>query len=512
MEENIAILTGQIQSFHRVTQSFSWFTNRVPDDTLNMQGAPQNALQSQNDKGEDIMNLKKLLALALSMLMLALALVGCAAQTTEPAKQDPAANTAQTAPAQQTDEQAEPTGEVAELLYWDMLFGAADVYEPTVQGLVDQFNSEHPDIHVTVQFHSWDNYYQEYLTSVTSGMAPDVTNGYFGIANEYARMGEILDLSSIVDEWKESGLYDEFPAGSIELHQAEGIQAGLPWNIDARMTVYNKEIFEQAGVTELPTNWEEFKEVCRVIKEKTGVTPYVVAGGCNHNDQMTCHMMLGNGVNVTDADGNAAFDSQGAIETLQFFGDLMDEGLMAEGCAGYTESDVLQLFANGEVAIWSGNTPSSIATPEFIDKIGVMPNFPAKEGGEARGLGFFNSMVAFKQSKYPEACKVFLKWYIEHSLPLFTQGGVTTLPIMDSQLQDPFYQDNALLKQVVENVIPTTVPAVWPCAEIYPAYAQITGEGLVGLALQEVLTGNRDYEQIAQKYNEKIAAAIADAQ
>lgn len=458
------------------------------------------------------MNLKKLLALALSMLMLTLALVGCAAQTTEPAKQDPAANTAQTAPAQQTDEQSEPTGEVAELLYWDMLFGAADVYEPTVQGLVDQFNSEHPDIHVTVQFHSWDNYYQEYLTSVTSGMAPDVTNGYFVISNEYARMGELLDLSSIVDEWKESGLYDEFPAGSIELHQAEGIQAGLPWNIDARMTVYNKDIFEQAGITELPTNWNEFKAVCRTIKETTSVTPYVVAGGCNHNDQITRHMMLGNGVNVTDADGNAAFNSAGAIETLQFFGDLMDEGLMAEGSAGYTESDALQLFANGEVAIWSGNTPSSIATPEFIDKIGVMPNFAAKDGGEARGLGFFNPMVAFKQSKYPEACKVFLKWYIEHSLPLFTQGGVTTLPIMSSQLQDSFYQDNALLKQVAEQVIPTTVPAVWPCAEIYPAYAQIEGEGLVGLALQEVLTGNRDYEKIAETYNEKIAAAIADAQ
>lgn len=512
MEENIAILTGQIQSFHRVTQSFSWFTNRVPDDTLNMQGAPQNALQSQNDKGEDIMNLKKLLALALSMLMLALALVGCAAQTTEPAKQDPAANTAQTAPAQQTDEQAETTGEVAELLYWDMLFGAADVYEPTVQALVDQFNSEHSDIHVTVQFHSWDNYYQEYLTSVTSGMAPDVTNGYFAIANEYARMGELLDLSSIVDEWKESGLYDEFPAGSIELHQAEGIQAGLPWTNDVRLTTYNKEIFEQAGITELPTNWDEFKAVCRTIKETTGVTPYVVAGGCNHNDQILRHMMLSNGADVTDADGNAALNSAEAVDTLRFFGDLMDEGLMAEGSAGYTESDVLQLFANGEVAIWSGNTPSSIATPEFIDKIGVMPTFASEAGGTPRGLSYCGPMVAFKQSKYPEACKVFLKWYIEHSLPLFTQGGVTTLPVMTSQLQDAYYQDNALLKQIVENVVPYTVSAVWPCTEIYPAFAQIEGEGLVGMAMQEVLTGNRDYEKIAETYNEKIAAAIADAQ
>ena len=109
-------------------------------------------------------------------------------------------------------------------------------------------------------------------------------------------------------------------------------------------------------------------------------------------------------------------------------------------------------------------------------------------------------------------CKVFLKWYIEHSLPLFTQGGVTTLPVMTSQLQDAYYQDNALLKQIVENVVPYTVSAVWPCTEIYPAFAQIEGEGLVGMAMQEVLTGNRDYEKIAETYNEKIAAAIADAQ
>lgn len=458
------------------------------------------------------MKLKKFLALVLSILLLALVFAGCAKQAAAPTDSEAASASDKQQTVSDPQTSTEEGGEIAEILYWDMLFGAAEVYEPTVQGLIDQFNSEHPDIHVTVQFHSWDNYYQEYLTSVTSGMAPDVTNGYFVISNEYARMGELLDLSSIVDDWKQSGLYDEFPAGSIELHQAEGIQAGLPWNIDTRMTVYNKDIFAQAGITELPTNWDEFKEVCREIKEKTGVTPYVIAGGCNHNDQIMRHLMLGNGANVTDADGNADFDSKEAVETLQFFGELMDEGLMAEGSAGYTESDVLQLFANGEVAIWSGNTPSSIATPEFIDKIGVMPNFASKEGGKACGLGYFNPMVAFKQSKYPEACKVFLKWYIEHSLPLFTEGGVTTLPIMDSQLQDAYYQENALLKQVVENVVPTTVPAVWPCEEIYPAYAQIEGEGLVGLATQEVLTGNRDYEQIVEKYNEKIAAAIQDTQ
>lgn len=462
--------------------------------------------------------MKKIFAICLAAVMVMSMVTGCGSKTSAPAEAEApkieekaeATEIAEAAPADATTE--EGSGEVAEILFWTMMFGSADLYEPTVQKLVDQFNEEHPDIHVNVQFHTWANYYQEYLTSITSGNAPDVSDGYFTMACDYARMGEILDLSSIVDEWKESGFIDEFPAGSLELHTFEGKQVGIPWNSDPREIIYNKEIFEQAGITELPTNWEEFKEVCRTIKEKTDVIPVAFGGGCNFNDAETRMLLFGNNAGITDKDGNATFDSVEVQETLKFYGDLLDEGLMDPGSAGYQNTDVAQMFANGKVAIAFHNTDTSLMTDDFIEKVGVMPNLSAKAGQEARGLTYCNPMEAFSQTKYPEQCKTFIKWYVEHSLPLFTEGGVTTFPVLKSQLADAYYSDNPFLKQVIDNVLPTAATASWPYEGIPASYGQVEGEGYVGLACQEVLAGGRDYEAIANKYNEQIAAAIAEAE
>ena len=66
-------------------------------------------------------------------------------------------------------------GEVAELVFWDMMWGRSDSYPETVQALVDKFNSEHENIHVTAQILPWDNFYQQFLTAVTSGAAPDIS-------------------------------------------------------------------------------------------------------------------------------------------------------------------------------------------------------------------------------------------------------------------------------------------------------------------------------------------------
>ena len=65
--------------------------------------------------------------------------------------------------------------ESVELVFWDMVWGGADAYIPTAEKMVEQFNEEHPDIHVTYQSTAWQNFYQTFLTAVTSGVAPDVT-------------------------------------------------------------------------------------------------------------------------------------------------------------------------------------------------------------------------------------------------------------------------------------------------------------------------------------------------
>lgn len=401
------------------------------------------------------------------------------------------------------------SGEVAEIFFWDMTWGPADLYKAAAGGIVGRFNDEHPGINVSYEMRAWDNYYQDYLTAVTSGSAPDVTNGGFTQSVQYAVMDELIDLDSIVEDWKESGFYDTFPAGSFELHQYEGKQVGIPWIQDPRMIVYNKEIFEQAGITKLPETWDEFYEALVAVKENTGVTPFAMAGIGTHSFQEMVYLLLSAGAGLTDAQGNANFNSPEAIKALEWVGKMCDEGLIAAGSAGYQAQDLDSLFATGQLAVMISAIPRGAMTDEFIDKIGVMPPFTMKAGMEKRGLTFVNPMVAYKQGKYPDASREFIKWYIENSRDLFTKGhaGFSASSAVND---DPFFRENPVYSQILDNVLPYSTVPTWPTPNLYPAFSQIEGELYAGMALAEVLSGGRDFEAIANKYNDMIAQAITD--
>lgn len=399
--------------------------------------------------------------------------------------------------------------ETAEIEFWDMAWGPTDVYEPVVKSLVGKFNDAHEGINVTYQIHAWDNYYQDYLTAVTSGMAPDVTNGAFNQSIQYAVMDELIDLGSIADAWKESGFYNTFPAGSFELHQYNGVQVGIPWIQDARMTTYSKSLFEKAGITEMPETWDEFRTVCETILDKTGVTPWAVPGTGVASTHFMIHMLLSAGVGVTDADGNANFNSPEAIKVMEFIGSMFDAGLIAEGSAGYDDPELTSLLAAGEIAMYTHSAPNAIATEDYIDNLGIMPPFTMDAGMTKRGLTWLNPMVAYKQGEHHEESKTFIKWWVENNVDLFTIGRAHFSA--SSQVNDnKIFSENPLSSQIVDKILPFSTVPTWPTPYLYEAFSQVDGEQYPGRALGEILTGNRDYEGIADKYNDLIAKAIAD--
>lgn len=444
---------------------------------------------------------RKALHLVLS-LVIVLSLVGCTQSAEPQGSTEPAGTTA-------TETESEPVT----LVFWEMLWGPTDVWTARVEDLVATFNDVHPNINVEVQFVPWDNYYQQYLTAITSGSAPDISTGAFQQSIQYAVMDEVLDLSSIVEEWKADGTYDDFIEGSIELHQYNGIQAGIPWTSDPRFISYRKDIFEQAGIEKMPESWDEFLDVCRQIKANTGVIPYAIAAGDQMSNHTLIHTMFSNGIGMCDENGEATFTDPKVVETLQFFDTLYKEELISQGCASYKSNDLFTLLQTGKVAMILNGTPTIVyADPEVGPLLGVMPVFPNIAGEEAHSLTWVNPMVAYKQTEHPEETKVFIKWWIENNLSLYTEGGALTYPVRKSFLQDEYYLNDPLAKEIIEKVFPYSATPVWPTNNLYPAFSQIDGENYVGKALQEVLTGNDDLQGIVDKYNAMIVTAIEDAQ
>ena len=90
---------------------------------------------------------------------------------------------------------------------WEMSYGNDDRYTETCEKLIAQYDAENPNVTINMTYQPWDNYYQLFLTAVSSGAAPDVASCAIDQPDLFAQMNEIQYLDSVIDEWKEEGIY-----------------------------------------------------------------------------------------------------------------------------------------------------------------------------------------------------------------------------------------------------------------------------------------------------------------
>ena len=191
---------------------------------------------------------------------------------------------------------------------------------------------------------------------------------------------------------------------------------------------YNKALFEQAGITELPKTWDEFVAACLQLKE-AGIVPIYDT----MEDLTQIHSaMYGNMVLRQDPDfdqkifsGEKTF-ADGWLQVFELWKkDLVDTGILTPDMIGLTGEQVESEFALGNVAMF-------FSGPWVLDKLsqvegldfGVMP-LPGLEEGQgyyvgAPGVGF---AVNSKTDKKEEAL-LFLEYLSsEEGLQLFYEGS-----------------------------------------------------------------------------------------
>lgn len=127
---------------------------------------------------------------------------------------------------------------------------------------IADFNKMYPDIEVKVQTDS--NYADSALTRLQANndswdvmMIPAVDKSEF--KNYFIPYGETEELA------KEIKLADE--------KAYDGLTYGIATDGQTSGIVYNKKVFEEAGIKDLPTTPEEYIADLKLIKEKTGATP-----------------------------------------------------------------------------------------------------------------------------------------------------------------------------------------------------------------------------------------------
>lgn len=409
-------------------------------------------------------------------------------------------------------------GEIGgEIVFWDMVWGPADTYPVVGEELVEQFNQENGQgITATYQSTPWDNFYQTFLTAVTSGAAPDVSTGAFPQPVQYAIMGEMLDLTPVIQEWEAENnpILQDYSPGALDLHRWDGKQVGIPWNSDPRQITYRTDYFEQAGITSDPQTWDEFLEVCATLKETfPDKVPFAFAAADQQMTQSMLFFMFQNDVGMTTTDGTTAdLTNPRAIETLEFLNTLYAEGYISEGTVSYVGADAERMYLSGETVMYLAGPIDTKDYPEVDANSGILAPM-AGPNGIAQNFTWLNAIMAYQQTESPEASLAFLKWWAENNLPLWTEGGQGSFPARLSYLEAPIFQEHWAKSAIAEKVMPTAVPPTYPAEFLYPAFSQIEGENYPGRALQAAIStpaDEFDAEAVAAEWNDRIQQAIDD--
>jgi multiple sugar transport system substrate-binding protein len=118
---------------------------------------------------------------------------------------------------------------------------------PAYQQCAADFHKQHPDITIKFSQVGWSDYWTTLATGFVSGTAPDVFTDHLAKYPEFAKNGQIVDLTSYLQRDKvDLGAYAN---GLSQIWSRDAKQYGLPKDWDTIGFIVNMDAAKKAGVT-----------------------------------------------------------------------------------------------------------------------------------------------------------------------------------------------------------------------------------------------------------------------
>jgi len=234
------------------------------------------------------------------------------------------------------------------------------------------YEDEHSSVELDFRIQNWSGIGPKVLAALGGKDTPDVIEVGNTQVAQYAESGNLRDLT--LESMRDLGSEDWIP-GLAEPGSISGVQYGIPWYAANRVVIYNKDLFEQAGIKSLPktrTQWiadtGKLNQGGNQGMYLPGQNWYVLAGFIWDEG--------GELADDKDGDWQGALNSPAALRGMDFYSELQALG---EGPKDADEEMPPQsgVFAKGDVAqiISTPSTATLIekANPELKGKLGYFP-------------------------------------------------------------------------------------------------------------------------------------------
>lgn len=191
--------------------------------------------------------------------------------------------------------------------------------------LIDKFEAANPGIQIEPTGYAYSDYKQAILTSIAGGQAPDTMRLDIVWVPQFAEQGALLQLDSAMPNFQD--IADAVFPGPLATNFWDGKYWGLPLNTNTQVLLWNKDLFEKAGITEPPATMQEFvDDACKLT---SGEEQYGYALGGTYF-WAPAPIFYAMGGKIVDADVKTAEGYVNSPESVAAFQTLVD--LYNQGC------------------------------------------------------------------------------------------------------------------------------------------------------------------------------------
>lgn len=418
-------------------------------------------------------------------------------------------NSGTTTPQTGTNESG-ATGEPIKLNFWTM-----DRHDMEfMQEKVDAFNSTNTDnieVEMTVMA---DNYNQAVEVAFSSNQAPDIFKVYDFVT--YVKKGYMTPLDELMD--------DEFKA-QFESVLAENVNMlggkiySLPNTGQYWRLIYNKDLFEQAGLTEAPKTLDEMVEAAKKITEvgkANGVYGFAsnFKSGSGFTRPAFAIATLSKGEGLEGYNVNKGeFDFNVYREVAEALHQMKVDGSMMPGVETLDIDPLRAQFAQGKIGMYINHSSEpAVYTDQFPTEVNWEAAMVPSIDGNPQGALWVNAgnyLGISEKSPNKEAAFKFMKYLYGTELRAEYQQegyGLSVLPYVNKAASEPQLKG-------ISGFLPTEYDAIYPASPVAITESRLEGLKFTDAFIRYILTdGDLDatISDLNTRYNQALEGVRAD--
>jgi multiple sugar transport system substrate-binding protein len=291
--------------------------------------------------------------------------------------------------------------------------------DPVHQEAIKLFTDAHPEIQLTWTPvpGGWPDYLAKVNTRIAAGDPPDMTVvATYGPPINWSKKGLLADLKTFTDV--DPDFEDQpVPQKLLDLYSVEGKLFGMPKDYVSHAVIYNKAIFDEAGV-EPPVDgwtWADLVEKATALTSGEGVDK--IFGWMTETGPWVYEQYLwandGPGFfdrRMWDLTTPTAADPKN-VEALQWLVDTINTWGISPSPEQLSAQDASTRQLSGNLAMWHASTISTVSLLQNSDKIDwyVVPLPRAYEGGPLVSMMWTSGFGIVSTTEFPDQAWSFLK-------------------------------------------------------------------------------------------------------